>query len=177
MTVRIVIARNQPLAARPERPWREATWQSMQFEFMDRHGLRPRDDESRRPEFRKDQQYRSKRDGISPVYSSTCKSPSLLRRPAFCRDQSEQRRRLRFARRFRWLCQAERQQFGLSVVPGKPQYPEKRFPGAIDATPCRWRHQTRKPVISDGRLRFVRWWDVKDLNLRPKDYESSALTN
>ena len=31
----LVIARNQPLAARPERPWREATRQSMPFEFMD----------------------------------------------------------------------------------------------------------------------------------------------
>ena len=26
-------------------------------------------------------------------------------------------------------------------------------------------------------IELLRWWVVKDLNLRPKDYESSALTN
>ena len=44
--------------------------------------------------------------------------------------------------------------------------------------PSRWCGTRRSPNISenDGGWSSVRWWALKDLNLRPTDYESAALT-
>jgi hypothetical protein len=52
---------------------------------------------------------------------------------------------------------------------------------SVSGTP--WQQKTRKANGYAGfmdflaHLRTIYWWALLDLNQRPKDYESSALTN